>query len=137
LPSAKGARAGHPPTHGHGLSGPKSPPANIDVSGVEKPEGGRTIAEIYADKAELSGKEVTLRGKVVKYLPQIMGKNWLHVRDGSGDADAGTHDLTVTTDAAVQVGDTVLITGKVQPDKDFGFGYRYDVLIEDAQVVVE
>ena len=111
--------------------------ARMLVSDVKKAEGGRTIAEIYADKTELAGEEVTLRGKVVKFLPQIMGKNWLHVRDGTGDADAGTNDLTVTTASAAQVGDTVLITGKVLLDKDFGFGYKYDVLIEEAQVVVE
>jgi hypothetical protein len=137
LTGAKGMPSGHPPVAGHGSLGPKPAPDDIDVSGVEKAEGGRTVAEIFAGKTELSGQEVTLRGKVVKYNRKIMGKNWLHVRDGSGDAAAGTNDLTVTTDVDVRVGDTVLVTGTVHLDKDFGFGYRYDVLIEDARVVVE
>jgi hypothetical protein len=137
LTKGSGIPAGHPPLAGHGSMTGKSTPAEVDVSGVEKAEGGKTVAEIYAEKTELAGKEVVLRGKVVKYNGHIMGKNWLHVRDGSGDAAAGTNDLTVTTDVAVQVGDTVLVTGEVHLDKDFGSGYRYDVIIEDARVLVE
>lgn len=137
LNSGKGVAAGHSPMAGHGSLGSKPKPEEIDVSGVEQAEGGRTIADIYADKTDLSGKEVVVRGKVVKYNHQIMGKNWLHIRDGSGDADAGTHDLTVTTDTAAKVGDTVLVTGEVELDQDFGYGYQYDVIIEDARVVVE
>ena len=132
-----GMPTGHPPMADHPPLPHKSTPKEIDVSGVEKAEGGKTVAEIYADKADLSGKKVTLRGRVVKFNAQIMGKNWLHVRDGSGDAAAGTNDLTVTTAAAAQVGDTVLVTGEVHLDKDFGYGYKYNVIIEDAQVVVE
>ena len=64
-----------------------------------------------------------------------MGKNWLHIRDGSGSE--GGNDLTVTTSTAAKVGDTVLVSGKVGVDRDFGSGYKYAVIIEDAQVVVE
>jgi hypothetical protein len=78
-----------------------------------------------------------LRGKVVKFSPQIMGKNWLHIQDGTGDATAGTNDLTVTTAADAQVGDTVLVTGMVTLDKDFGYGYKYNVIVEDAKIDVE
>ncbi len=123
--------AGHPP-----MTGAAAPP-NVDLSGLVKPEGGLTVAEIHAGKAELGDKEVTLRGKVVKYNAQIMSKNWLHVQDGSGDAAAGTNDLTVTTDVPAKVGDTVLVTGVLHLDKDFGFGYKYGVIVEDAKVVVE
>ena len=127
-----GMPAGHPPT-----TVSSTPPPQIDVSGVKKADGGMTIGELYAKKSDLSGKEVTLRGKVVKFNAQIMGKNWLHVRDGSGDADARTNDLTITTDVTVKIGDTVLISGKVVLDKDFGAGYKYDVIIEDAKVTRE
>ena len=65
----------------------------------------------------------------------ILGRNWLHIRDGSGGQ--GNNDLLVTTTAEVKMGDTVLVTGKVALDKDFGSGYRYAVMIEDAKVVVE
>lgn len=122
---------------GHGMGGPKPAPEDIDLSGLEKAEGGMTVGEVYQGKANLADKEVTLRGKVVKYNPQIMGKNWLHVRDGSGEEAQGTHDLTVTTNVDAKVGDTVLVTGNVHLDKDFGYGYKYDVIIEDAQVTVE
>ena len=131
LAKETGMPAGHPP-----IAGPSTPP-QIDVRGVKKAAGGMTIGEVYAKKANLPGKEVTLRGKVVKFNAQIMGKNWLHVRDGSGDADARTNDLTITTDVTVAVGDTVLISGKVVLDKDFGYGYKYGVIIEDAKVTRE
>ena len=124
------------PMAGHSSMARNAAPP-IDVGQVAKAEGGKNVGEIYADKAGLSGKKITLRGKVVKFNEQIMGKNWLHVRDGSGDAAAGSNDLAVTTNAMAKVGDTVLVTGEVHVDKDFGSGYKYDVIVEDAQVVVE
>lgn len=115
---------------------PAAPAADVDLTGIAKAEGGKTVAEVFAEKDALAGQPVTFRGKVVKTNPNIMGKNWLHVRDGSG-AD-GTNDLTVTTAGAMpNVGDTVVVTGPVVLNKDFGMGYQYDVLIEDAQVTVE
>ena len=117
---------GHPPIE-------KS--TDVEVSGIQKADGGKTVVEVFTNKQELVGKEVTVRGKVVKFSPEIMGKNWIHLQDGTGDA--GTNDLTVTTDAVAKIGDTVLITGLVSTDKDFGYGYKYDVILEDAKVVVE
>ena len=115
---------------------PAGPTATVDVAGIERAAGGKTVAEVFAEKDQLAGKPIILRGKVVKTNANIMGKNWLHVRDGSG-AD-GTNDLTVTTAGAIpNVGDTVVVTGPVVLNKDFGMGYVYDVLIEDAQVTVE
>ena len=113
----------------------KAPSAKVDLSGIAKAEGGKTIAEIFAEKEALGGKTVTVRGKVVKFNPNIMGTNWLHLQDGTGAA--GTNDLTVTTDAEVQVGDTVLVTGALTLNKDLGSGYKFDVIIEKAQVTVE
>ena len=130
-PNGTATPPGRGPTTGSTTMG------RVDVSGVEKAEGGMTVGELFARKAELAGKEVTLRAKVVKFTPQVMGKNWLHVQDGSGDAKAATHDLTVTTNVTAKVGDTVLITGPVTLEKDFGAGYRYDVIIEDAKVTAE
>lgn len=112
-------------------------PAEVDLSGITAAEGGQTVVDIFTKKDELSGKKIALRGKVVKFSPQIMGKNWLHIQDGTGDAGAGTNDLTVTTAVTAQVGDTVLVTGMVTLDKDFGYGYKYNVIVEDAQVVAE
>jgi hypothetical protein len=110
--------------------------AEVDLTGIAKAEGGKTVAEVFAEKDALAGKPVTFRGKVVKTNPDIMGKNWLHVRDGSGEE--GTNDLTITTAGTLpNVGDTVVVTGNITLNKDFGMGYAYDVLVEDAQVTVE
>jgi len=121
--------SGHPPMGG------KSSKPQIEVSRVEKAEDGKTVAEIFAGKEDLAGKQVLVRGKVVKFLPQIMGKNWLHLQDGSGSE--GTNDLTVTTTAVAEVGDLVLVNGKVSVNRDFGYGYSYEVLLEDAEIRVE
>jgi len=114
---------------------PSQMPADVDLSGIARAEGGRTVAEIFADKDQLSGQPVVFRGKVVKANANILGKNWLHVRDGSGAE--GENDLTVTTAALPEVGDTVLVSGTVALGQDFGMGYQYDILIEDATVEVE
>lgn len=106
-----------------------------DFSDVTRAEGGKTVEEVFAGRVDLNGKEIVLRGKVVKFMSGIMGKNWLHVKDGTGAQ--GTDDLVVTTMATVSVGDKVLAKGVVAADKDFGSGYRYDVIVEDAEVTVE
>ena len=112
------------------------PGEEVDLSGIAKAEGGKTVAEVFAEKDALAGKTVTVRGKVVKVNGGIMGKNWLHVRDGSGAE--GTNDLTVTTAGELPaLGATVVVTGPVTLDKDFGMGYAYDVIVEDAEVKVE
>lgn len=109
--------------------------APIMVEKLAPPAGGTSVADVFAGKAKLAGKPVAVRGKVVKYSGGILGKNWIHLRDGSGAE--GTNDLTVTTDATARVGDTVVVRGKVSIDKDFGAGYRYDVIVEDATLTVE
>lgn len=118
---------GHPPL--------SSVPEGMDFSGIEPPDGGASIEAIYADKNELEGKVVIVRGKVVKFTPGVMGKNWIHLRDGTGTD--GANDLTVTTDVSVSVGDMVTATGRVVLDQDFGFGYEYPVLVADAKVTIE
>lgn len=131
--SAAAAKSGELPA-GHPPIGAAAQPA-IDYTSIKVPSGGKTVADIVTDRAKLSGKAVTVRGKVVKYNAGVLGKNWLHIRDGSGKE--GSNDLTVTTDAATKIGDTVLVSGKVVTDRDFGAGYKYAVIIEDAKVTVE
>lgn len=131
------AAAAPPPKHGSAHEGlAPAPAADIDVSGIEKAKGGKTIAEIFDERTALVGREVTVRGKVVKANSGVMGRNWLHIRDGSKSAE-GSNDLTVTTADTAAVSDTVLVRGTVVTDKDFGFGYRYDVLLEESKVTVE
>lgn len=103
------------------------------ISGVAKAD--KTVAEIFAEKGSLAGKSIKVRGKVVKFSPEIMGKNWIHLQDGTGAE--GSNDLTVTTTGMAKQGDTVVITGVVVADKDFGYGYKYPVMIEDGAVKVE
>jgi hypothetical protein len=114
-----------------------APPAKVDLGSikVEKAAGENayTVAELYGKSAELKGKKVVLKGKVVKVSKGIMGKNWIHLRDGSGDAD--TNNMVVTTQELASVGDTVTITGTLLKDKDFGGGYFYKVIVEDATLV--
>jgi len=107
--------------------------SKVSFEGIKKAD--KSIAEVFAGQSGLSGKEVTVRGKVVKFSPQIMGKNWIHVQDGTGAA--GSNDLTVTTADEAKVGDTVLVTGKITLNKDFGMGYKYSLIIEDGKVKAE
>jgi hypothetical protein len=114
---------------------PGHPPASAGQAVTERiapPEGGQSIESVWAARTTLAGKTVTVRGKVVKFNGGIMGRNWLHIQDGTGVAAKGTNDITVTTDAEAKVGDVVTVTGKVVVDKDFGAGYRYAVLLEGA-----
>jgi hypothetical protein len=90
------------------------------------------IATLYKDKTALAGKQVQLKGKVVKVNNGIMNRNWLHVQDGSGDANS--NDLTVTTAQTAKLGDQVVVKGVVVLNKDFGAGYNYALLLEDASV---
>ena len=105
-------------------------------TGIAKADGGKTVAEVYAEKDQLAGQKVTVRGQVVKATHLVMGKNWVHVRDGSGGPD--TNDLTITTKAELpHIGDVVVVTGTLATNKDFGVGYTYPVLVEDGEVKVE
>jgi hypothetical protein len=135
--AAPGAPAGMPPPgmaaqHAAAAAGP------VDVGDVKvsKATGAnaKTVSEIYGQKAQLKEKKVTVRGKVVKANSGIMGKNWLHLRDGSGTQEKADNDITITTDGTAAVGDVVVVTGVVRLDKDFGAGYAYPVIIEEATV---
>ncbi len=93
-----------------------------------------TVAEIIDQSKSLKDKPVVVRGKVVKFSPEIMGKNWIHLRDGSGTTAAKNNDLVLTTKDLAKVGSVVTVKGIVRTDKDFGHGYAYEVIIEDAAV---
>ena len=94
----------------------------------------RTVAEIVGGKGSLKDRSVLVRAQVVKVSLGIMGKNWLHLQDGSGSGADGTNDVLVTTQDVVAVGDIVTARGTVRTDVDLGSGYRYAVLVENAAV---
>ncbi len=96
---------------------------------------GETISSLYKNKAKLKGKTVKLRGIVVKYNPDILNKNWIHIQDGTSYND--NNDILITTKDQVKVGDTIIVEGVLELDKDFGAGYFYDVLIEKAKIKIE
>lgn len=137
-----GAAAGQGSAHGSespqektlGSKGAK-PTAKENIN-VEKATGENayTVAELFEKKTELDNKDIVLKGEVVKVTAQIMGKNWLHIQDGTGDPQAGTNDIVVTTMDLPSVGDNVTIKGVLFSDKDFGSGYRYDAIVEFGQV---
>jgi len=122
-----------PSPHG-ATGGPKPGPTTAPVTKVARATGAdaRTVEELNLGKAKLKDRSVTLRAQVVKVNNGIMGKNWLHVQDGSGSAGAGTHDMLVTSKETATVGDVVSIRGTVRTDVKLGSGYEYAVLIEDA-----
>jgi hypothetical protein len=117
-------------------AGVTSGPADVGEIGVEKAEAkdARTVAEIFAGKASLKDTLVSVRGKVVKYNPGIMGRNWIHLRDGSGSRDKKDDDITVTTAETAAIGEVVVVRGTVHLDRDFGAGYAYPVILEDAKI---
>lgn len=104
---------------------------------IEKAAGanGYTVEEIFTKAKDLSGKKVQVHGKVVKFSAMIMGKNWIHLQDGTGNPMQNSHDLVVTSSETVEVGNIVTIEGALAADKDFGAGYKYAAIVEDATVI--
>jgi hypothetical protein len=132
-PTAPAAGAQPPQDMNHPAA---QPVAEVDLTGIAKADGGMTVAEVFADPGKLAGQKITVRGKVVKTNAGVMNTNWVHVRDGSGAE--GTNDLTVTTKGEIpKIGDTVVVSGPVTANKDYGMGYSYPVILEDAEVTVE
>jgi hypothetical protein len=135
-PAANGFAAAAPAAAGAApamAGAPAAAPAAAIPSGpVAKATGpnAKTVAEIWAGKATLKDAQVTIHARVVKVTEGVLGKNWLHLKDGSGAP--GSDDITVTTTSKAAVGDVITIKGVVHVDKDFGAGYSYPVLIEEA-----
>jgi hypothetical protein len=120
----------------HGGAAKSAQATSIDLSGIAKADGGKTIGEIFNEQSALGGQEVQIRAKVVKFSPNIMGTNWIHLQDATSGS-SGENDLVVTSASSVDVGNTVLVRGKIILNKDYGFGYKYDVMIENAEVTAE
>jgi hypothetical protein len=130
---------GHPPTElppGHPTVDDADDAAAADTP-VAALEPGQDIAWVHANRDSLAGQQVSLRGKVVKYNEGILGWNFIHLQDGSGDAGDGSNDLTVTSKTGTALGETIVVTGTVILDKDFGAGYSFPTMIEDASIAAE
>ena len=105
-------------------------PVADPIVGIAKLKDGYTIAEIHNNKQSLKDKIVRVRGKVTKFSPAIMGKNWVTLQDGTGTAP--NDKLLATSSQMVAPGDLVTVQGVVRNDVDLGSGYRYNVLLEEA-----
>ena len=116
-----------------GSAGNVVPFADLKVEKAAGPDG-HAVGEVFEKSADLDAKKVVIKGQVVKVSKNIMGKNWLHIQDGTGDPNKNTHDLVVTTMDAAEKGDIVTVEGAAAANKDFGSGYKYDIMVEDAKV---
>ena len=137
----KGAGSSPPPSSPHAAVNEMTPGSGkavvplLDLK-IAKASGenGFTVADIFAKAASLNGKKVKIKGQVVKVSPNIMGKNWLHLQDGTGDPAKNSHDLVVTSADKAEKGDIVTVEGVLAADKDFGAGYKYAVIVEDVTI---
>ncbi len=93
-----------------------------------------TVEEAFVNGASLDKKNIVVRGKVVKVSTGIMKKNWIHIQDGSGSQEKGTYNLVCTTQDKVEAGAVVTVSGILMKERDFGGGYKYNVIIEDARI---
>ena len=103
--------------------------SNVEAS---KPSEAVPLSELIANKEKYEGHAVTVKGKCVKVNNNIMNKNWIHLQDGSLQNDM---DLTVTTTENIQVDEVVTLQGTIALNKDFGEGYKYEIIMEDARLV--
>jgi hypothetical protein len=127
--------ASQPPAAGSGGSlGAMAPFSEINVDKATG-DNAYNVGEIFTETEKLNGKTVRIQGKVVKFSPMIMGRNWIHLQDGTGDPMSNTHDLVVTTSEQVKVDDVITIEGTVAFNKDFGAGYKYVAIVEEAKTV--
>ena len=97
---------------------------------IEREAGVVSIAELFADPSAYEGKTIQVKGEVAKFNSNIMERNWVHLQDGT--EFEGKYDLTVTSQEDFQVGQVVTIEGIVALNRDFGYGYKYDILLEKA-----
>ncbi len=97
---------------------------------IAQPEGGLSVADIYSRRVELSGQEIKVKGRVASFTERVMGRNWIHLSDGTGSGKEA--ELVVNTPEATRVGALITVQGRLYLDQDLGHGYRYPVLIKDA-----
>lgn len=116
-------------------AGHKGKPADAQKAGISvaPADGSVSIAKLFASRSDYSGKKIKMKGQVVKVNEEVMGKNWIHIQDGTKDGE--NFDLTITTLDKAAVDEVVTFEGTITLNKDFGFGYSYEVIMEDAKLV--
>lgn len=99
----------------------------------EPAEGSITISQLFSDREKYNGNKVIVRGRVVKVNRAILNKNWIHIQDGT--EYEGNSDLTITSDKDCNIGDIITVEGRIILNRDFGYGYYYDILMEDGNII--
>lgn len=94
-------------------------------------DGSMKISELLKDPKKYEGQTVQISGKCVKINLNIMKRNWIHIQDGTRN----DYDLIITSDTFVPEGDIITIRAVVVLNKDFGAGYRYEVILENGVLV--
>lgn len=117
----------------NGQTEPSKPNLKKAEVSVDTPEGGISIGDLFTNRTNYKDQEVIVSGQVMKVNMAIMDRNWVHIQDGTGDET--NFDLTVTTQHTPKVGDVVVYRGKVALNKDFGMGYSYELILEEAEEV--
>ncbi len=123
-----GMGGGMPATH----TG-KAADAQQEGISIAPAEGSISIGQLFASRNDYPGKKIKMKGQVVKVNDEVMGKNWIHIQDGTKDGE--NFDLTITTLDKVTVGEVVTFEGTIALKKDFGYGYFYELIMEDAKLV--
>lgn len=113
-------------------SGKAKTEASSSIS-MQKNDGEMTVAQVFKNSEEYANKQIEIRGIVVKVNKQVMGKNWIHIQDGT--KHNGSFDLTITSQDLPKVNDEVTFKGTIILNKDFGAGYFYDLIMEEAQLL--
>ena len=117
-----------------GSLGAMAPFADMNIDKATG-DNAYTVGEIFSKTETLDKKTVRIQGKVVKFSPMIMGRNWIHLQDGSGDPMSNTHDLVITTSEQIKVDEVITIEGVLAANKDFGAGYKYVAIVEEAKTI--
>lgn len=126
--------AGHPPVN-QPVNQEEAAETASEPTLIAQPEGGLTVADLYARGAELAGQEVVVKGKVTSYTERVMGRNWIHLADGTGTGR--NKELVLNSSATTRVGAIITVRGVVSVNEDLGHGYQYAVLIKDATLTAE
>jgi hypothetical protein len=136
-PGATAASSAPVPPAASGATYGSASAAPVVAGNAPHVAGTITIADLAKKASSLEGKQATVVGTVVKVNDGIMGRNWIHLQDGTGNAASKTNDVLVTTDEAAgkaSVGSVLVATGTVKTKQDFGSGYAYDFMLEQASV---
>ncbi|MDH5366474.1 MAG: hypothetical protein OEW67_05765 [Cyclobacteriaceae bacterium] len=115
------------------IAKPSEKNEELENTAMSKPNDAITLAELFSDKINYASKKVKVHGKVVKYNSGIMGKNWIHIQDGT--EYSGKNDLIITTQMATSLNKIITVEGTIVLDKDFGSGYFYDIILEGGVII--